>query len=307
MPGVQIRAAERWLDEGWSPWRIGYGVANLIALTVTVYIYARQFHHPGAIWWLTAAVAVVALWALGEMLRWRIKYRRLLSAQQASSSEPPPQPISRLLAGGKELRANIGNHMAWWGANRLLPSGVPGRIVRWEGSVSEALTNQPLVRALFQNTPDVDVSRPISGRAYGRLEHQLRVLESATSDDMGDSESDSDRSAAARAEATLAAYYAERVKRLRGLHEQGTELQSVTNSSGDRDVEIGSDPLRDIQDWEAQVGNALMYWPDLNRFGSIITLGLVPAPSVGEMCNRVGQELEALQTAIQRLQGLIGS
>lgn len=303
MPEVQIHAVERWLDEGWSPWRIAYGVANLIALTVTVYIYVRQPHHPGAVWWLMAALAVVALWALGEILRWRIKYRRLLAAQLASSSEPSPQSISKLLVNGKELLANIGNHMAWFGTNRLLPSGVPGRIVRWEGDVSEVLINQSRVRALFLNTRDVDMSRPISGQAYGRLEYHLKVLESATGDGATYSESDSDQSAASRVEAALAAYYVERVKRLRELYEQGTELQNVSDSSENRDVKIGTGPLRDIQNWETRVGNALMYWPDLNRFGSVSTIGLLETPTIEEVCNRLGQELEALQTAIHRLQG----
>jgi len=39
---VQVRAVEQWLDEGWSPWRVGYGLANLVALAVTVYIYVSQ-------------------------------------------------------------------------------------------------------------------------------------------------------------------------------------------------------------------------------------------------------------------------
>jgi hypothetical protein len=146
------------------------------------------------------------------------------------------------------------------------------------------------------------VSRPISGPAYGRLEYELKVLESATSDDARDSGSESDHSTAARAEAALAVYYADRVERLRQLHEQGTELQNIIDSSGDRDVETGSGLVRDIQDWDARVGNALMYWPDLNRFGSISTIGLFEAPSIGDAYNRVGQELETLQTAIQRLQ-----
>ncbi len=120
---MQVRAVEQWLDEGWSPWRVGYGLANLVALAVTVYIYVTQPHHPGAIWWLTAAVAVVALWALGEMFRWRIKYRRLLIAQQASSSEPLPLPIKKLLTDGKALQADLGSHMSWWGTDRLCPGG----------------------------------------------------------------------------------------------------------------------------------------------------------------------------------------
>ncbi len=303
---MQVHAVEQWLDEGWPPWRIGYGVANLTALTVTVYIYVRQPHHPGAIWWLMAAVVVVALWALGEMLRWRIKYRRLLIAQQESSSEPPPQPIGKLLTDGKELQANIGNHMSWWGADRLLPNGAPGRIVRWEGNVSEALINRPEIRALFQDAPDVDVNRPISGQAYGRLEYELKVLESAVNDDVGDFNSDSGQSAVARVESGLVAYYAERVKRLQEVYEDGCILRTTIGAANDPGAETDSTLMGLIVKWDGKVRNVLMYWPDLNRFGSVNTMGLLPSPNIGEMHERVGQELEALQTAIKRLQGKQG-
>jgi len=30
-------AVEQWLDEGWSPWRIGVGTVSLVSLGVTVY------------------------------------------------------------------------------------------------------------------------------------------------------------------------------------------------------------------------------------------------------------------------------
>ena len=261
----------------------------------------RQPHHPGALWWLMAAVAVVALWALGEMLRWRIKYRRLLIAQQASSSEPPPQPIGKLLTDGKELQANIGNHMSWWGADRLLPNGAPGRIVRWEGNVSEALINQPEIRALFQNAPDLDVNRPISGQAYGRLEYELKVLESAVNDGTGDFNSNSDQSAIARVESGLAAYYAERVKSLQEVHEDGCMLRTTIVAANDRDAETDSTLMSLIGKWDKKVRNVLMYWPDLNTFGWVSSTGLSSRPNIEEVYEGVGQRLEVLQTAIKRL------
>ncbi len=237
---VQVHALEQWLDEGWSPWRIGYGLANLIAMTVTVFVYVRQPHHPGAIWWLMAAVAIVALWALGEMLRWRIKYRRLLIAQQASSSELQPQPIRKLLTDGKELHADIANHASWWGADRLLTNGVPGRIVRWEGNASEALINQPEVLILFQNAPSLDANRPISGQACGRLEHELNVLESAINGGAGDFKPSSDQSVVARVKTDLEAYYAERVKSLQEVREEGCALLTTIIADNDRDAEADS-------------------------------------------------------------------
>lgn len=89
-----MRTVERWLDEGWSPWRIGYGAVNFVALSVTVAVYVTYPHHPGAVWWLLAAVAVVTVWSLGEMARWRIRHNRLQQRLQrlADTVAPPATP-----------------------------------------------------------------------------------------------------------------------------------------------------------------------------------------------------------------------
>ena len=297
---VQVHAVEQWLDEGWSPWRIGYGLANLIAMTVTVYVYARQPHHPGALWWLMAAVAIVALWALGEMLRWRIKYRRLLIAQQPSSSEHQPQVIRKLLTDGKELHANIANHASWWGADRLLPNGAPGRIVRWEGYVSETLINQPEILALFQNAPSLDTNRPTNGQACGRLEYELNVLESAINADTGDFDSNSDQSVIARVKSSLGAYCAERVKNLQEVHEEGRALRTTVMVGNECDAKTNSDLMHLLGKWDTKVRNALMYWPDLNRFGWVSSTGLPSRPNIGDVYEQIGQKLEMLETAIKR-------
>jgi len=92
---------ERWLEEGWSPWRIAYGVASLVALGVTVVGYVAHPHHPGSVWWLLTAVAVVAAWALLEMVRWRTRHNRLerrlaeCESQLNSSAvaDPGPAPL----------------------------------------------------------------------------------------------------------------------------------------------------------------------------------------------------------------------
>jgi len=84
---VRIRAVEQWLDEGWSPWRIGYGTITLVATVVAVYGYISQQHHPGAVWWLLAALSVITGWSLSEMMRWRVKYKRLQATTSALASE----------------------------------------------------------------------------------------------------------------------------------------------------------------------------------------------------------------------------
>ena len=86
---MRIPVIERWLDEGWSPWRIAVGAGSLVALGVTVVGYVAHPRHPGAVWWLLAAVAVVAVWALLEMVRWRVRYKRL---QQRPAGPEPLQP-----------------------------------------------------------------------------------------------------------------------------------------------------------------------------------------------------------------------
>jgi hypothetical protein len=71
------RAIEKWLQEGSSPARIIYGLASGVTLVVTLAGYADHAHHPGAVWWLLAGALVIALWALSEMVRWRIRHNRL--------------------------------------------------------------------------------------------------------------------------------------------------------------------------------------------------------------------------------------
>jgi hypothetical protein len=303
---VEIRAVERWLDEGWTPWRVAYGSASLISLVVAVYGYAVHPRHLGWIVWTLICVIGIAVWALLEASRWRIKYRRLARSQHAALPEGQ-QPIGKLLAAGKSLEANIGNHMAWWGTDRLLPKGIPERLTRWGSDVAEALIIQPEIRALFQNAPSVDAKQPISGQAYGRLEYQLRVLNSLTVDGTLDSGSNLSESDAGKVRAGLVAYYSERDEKLRELHERGHELRISIDPSADPDVEARLNLVQGIQNWEASVRTSLMYWPDLNRFDSIITFGGLPLPSIGEIRDRIQQELEVLRIARKRSRELSSS
>lgn len=297
---MQIRAVEQWLNEGWSPWRIGYGTVTLVATGVAVYGYVREPHHPGAVWWLLAGTGVIAIWALAEMLRWRIKYRRLLAAQQADPSASPPRPARELLAEGKGLKADVGSFCASWGANRPLPGALPGKITRWEANVDKTLNRQPEIRTLFGNAPHVDASRPISGQAYGRIEYELRVLESITNNGVGDSRTTSgqDPTAAAKVQTAITAYRAEKVKKLHELCREGDEFQSILSSN-----ENQSEVLRDIQQWEAIALSTLSYWPDLwNRFSNARIINLFELPKIEEVRTTVEQQLEILQAAVNRLE-----
>jgi hypothetical protein len=251
---VQVRAVEHWLDEGWSPWRIGYGLANLIAMAVTVYVYAREPHHPGAVWWLLATVAIMALWALGEMLRWRIKYRRLFATQQKASSEYSPRAIRKLFTDGKELQADIAHQMSLFGTNRLSRRDFPGRIIRWEGDANEMLVNNPEVRALLRKAPNLDMNRVISGEAFGRIEYELKILETAMDVDTG--EFDSDQDAVTRVRSALAVYYATRIKRLQEVREKGRRIQAALEANGGW---LGASTKEYMDKWDKEVRNVLKY------------------------------------------------
>lgn len=111
-----MRTVERWLDEGWSPWRIGYGAVNLVALSVAVAGYVTHPHHPGAVWWLLAAVAVVAVWSLGEMARWRIRHNRLQQRIQRLTDTVAPPAVT------------AASQSSAWRASQGIP-GDPGEIL----------------------------------------------------------------------------------------------------------------------------------------------------------------------------------
>ena len=103
MPRVRVpKAVERWLDEGSSPLRIGYGLVSFVALVVAFVGYVAHPHHPGAVWWLLAAVAVIAVWALLEMVRWHVLHNRLqrrLAEYEPARNTPLPmaEPEPRAL------------------------------------------------------------------------------------------------------------------------------------------------------------------------------------------------------------------
>ena len=301
---VQIHAVERWLDEGWSPSRIGYGTITLVATGVTLYGYVSHPRHPGAVWWLLAAVTVIAVWALLEAGRWRIKYQRLLAARQASSSASRSKPISKLLAEGKGLQADIGSVNAALGAlrvNQPMTGSLPGKIARWEGSVSEALAKQPEILDLFQNAPKVDAARPLSWLAYSRIEYQLTVLEIIVTNHMANSKAASgqEMNLASTVQAELEAYYRRRVSRIYELYEQGHKLRATLGSSGDLKDQGNPDLVNDINQWESLIGNVLIYWSNLYpQLKNAQQKLIFEYTKVLDARERFDRELDILQTAM---------
>jgi hypothetical protein len=302
---VRIHAVEQWLAEGWSPWRIGYGTTSLVATGVTLYGYISHPGHPAAVWWLLAAVAVIAAWALLEAGRWRIKYRRL-ATRQASSSAARSKPIGKLLAEGKGLQADIGSVSASMGAlrvNHSMTGSLPGKIARWEGSVCEALARQPEILKLFENAPKVDAARPLPWLAYSRIEFQLTVLEAIAADLMADSKGGpgQEMKLARRAQAKLDEYHAERIDILHELYEQGHKLGAAFGCSGELKDQGNPDLVNNINQWQSSIKDALMYWPDLYiQINNAQRKLIYEYASVLDVRKQFDRELSILDTARSR-------
>jgi hypothetical protein len=293
---VQIHAVERWLDEGWSPWRIGYGAANLIALTVTVYVYAKEPRHPGAVWWLLAAVAVAA-----PGLSVKCCGRGLSTGgclRQPTTLSASALSVSKLLAEGKGLQADIGSFTASWGPSRPLPGALPGKLARWEANVYEVLSRSPELCTLFQKAPYVDAARAISGQAYGRVEYQLKILEGVANEGAGNSKTPSVKDLnTSRIQAIVTAYDNGRAKILLELHEKASEFQTYLSSDGNLCEQFG-----DIQRWESAALSALSYRPDLwSKFFNARSVNPFDPPKIEEVRDRIGEELTILQSAADRL------
>jgi hypothetical protein len=96
---------EKWLDQGWSPFRVTYSVMATLIFAVTLYGYASHPHHPGGLWYALGAAVIFAIWAVTEMLRWRIRHNRLkdqLARKDAPLAAAPSQPVN--MDGFVELR-----------------------------------------------------------------------------------------------------------------------------------------------------------------------------------------------------------
>jgi hypothetical protein len=98
-----VRAFDKWLDEGWSLGRIVYSGASAVVLIAAIVGYARHPHHLSGAWWVALGMAAIALWAVLEMMRWRIRHNRLqrrltdtvVPPAAPEASQPPAQRVSQ--------------------------------------------------------------------------------------------------------------------------------------------------------------------------------------------------------------------
>jgi len=203
------------------------------------------------------------------------------------------------------LKADIGSVSVAMGALRTshpMTGTLPGKIARWEGSVSEALANQPEILNLFEHAPKVDAARPLSWLAYNRVEHQLTVLETIISNHNADPQAASGHKTdlAGRVQAKLEEYHARRVNILYELYEQGDKLKAVLGPGGYLKDQGNPDLVNDINQWESLIRTALIYWPDLyiqlkNEQGRRL---IFEHTSILDACERLDRELGLLHTAM---------
>jgi hypothetical protein len=157
--------------------------------------YVIHPHHPGVVWYLLGAVCVITLWTSSEALRWRIKYKRLLSAgkTQPAMIQPPttsPEVIRllrtkqraetarmlRLLVGkGRILRSKIKNSTQ--SNNDYVPARLGPDLINWETDVVEALTEYPTQLAAFE--AQAAILHNVSGLGNISTNTAIRAIEDA--------------------------------------------------------------------------------------------------------------------------------
>jgi hypothetical protein len=255
---------------------------------------------------LLGGTLVITVWALLEAGRWRIKYRRLLAARQSSTPASRSKPISKLLAEGKGLQADVGSvivALGAWRASHPMTGALPGKIARWEGSVSETLAKQPEILDLFRNAPEVDAARPLAFQAYSRIEYQIKVLENIAANHASDSKPASDQkmSPTSRVQAALEAHFTKRASRLYELYEQGQKLRATLGSNG-KLKDLGNPDLVDnINRWQSSVEGALIYWPDQYIQNSNVRRTLIyEFTDVLGASEQIGRELSILHSAMRQ-------
>jgi len=79
------KPVEKWLEDDWSPLRVVWGTVTGVLTIASVAAWVRERHHPGGVWYLTAAFLLVALLAAEEALRWRTKHHRAITEKNSKS------------------------------------------------------------------------------------------------------------------------------------------------------------------------------------------------------------------------------
>jgi hypothetical protein len=191
---MQIQAIEQWVDGGWSPWRIASALITAVVTVAAVLGYVASAHHPGSVWWVMAGVGVLTLWALSEMLRWRIKYKRLLASRERPLVFEPQlvtretQTADRLrhqIRDGRLLQSKIktavadGNSQRWPSVPDTVPDSMAPEIIEWEASVTDTLARYPKERVEF--TTSIQLLHKVSGLGSLDRAGALRIIEDSLS------------------------------------------------------------------------------------------------------------------------------
>jgi hypothetical protein len=78
---------ESWLEKGTFFPRFAWTIVAAAATAVCVLGYAVHPHHPGAVWWVVAALALLSLWSVSEVIRLRIRHSRLVVDHAGSTRD----------------------------------------------------------------------------------------------------------------------------------------------------------------------------------------------------------------------------
>jgi hypothetical protein len=195
-----------------------------------------------------------------------------------SAREVDAQELNKLYREGRVLQDELSTLRTY---QDVVPDADERQIARWEKKVKAELESQPEVLAKFQNAPGRAAFTDEIGAAYDSLVYQLEVVASLVS---------------------VEEVRSEALAGLRNLYEAGRRLRRSIGYSDNRNERADSRLLFDLRKWEPRVRGALTPWNALyTQFESLPELTEFEPLSIGELYDRVGQEQEILQAAINRL------
>lgn len=96
MGGLRTRTSARigrtrWVREGWSPLRLAGGALTAGTFGSAAYRLVTHPHGPGTGWWVAAALGIVLLYVLSELIRREIRHRNPVpSVTPGEAAKAPP-------------------------------------------------------------------------------------------------------------------------------------------------------------------------------------------------------------------------
>jgi len=171
-----------YLSDGWGPVRAVLALAEFVVFALGLVAYGVNPHHRGALRWLVIALASFGVWALLEMLRWRVKYRSI--SRTAATAIPVTAAIdpglgaelARLYVRGKVLRGLIPttDPKKPLGVTPGVPKSLSEKHGAWRGEVRATLQHDQDLLDLFDTQAKVDAMNMFIDGAGGSLYAQIR-------------------------------------------------------------------------------------------------------------------------------------